>query len=200
MHFKMRFVRVLSIVAGLSLFSAAALADGKEGDFNLGRSSSGQLKVEFAADLFPFALPLSPEPELSGWAFDDPGFFSIDFDEPAEDFFQLANGANISFEIISIDAGFKVWTTFLTLLPPLVAPGDQWNIGEVPFDTHPWWNIDPTDPGYDPLDTEWSVTFRLIDIGTTGYSPSEPITATFTPEPAGLGALALGLLLAARRR
>lgn len=194
-----KFVTICVIVSGLFAPSAAALAgDGhKEGDINIGVTSGGQILVEWGgADV---ELPELSGP-LFGYGLDEPGFFTIEADEPGKDLFVLGDGANIVLEVLSLDAALQGWRPGFA--GTFENPGDTWNIGLSPFDTHPFWHIDSTDPNFvsPPGQTEWSATFRLLDIGSTGYAPSEPITVTFTPEPGTLGLLALGAVAVIRRR
>lgn len=196
----MRQSYVIAVVGLVVVAMADPAFAHKEGDLNIGRSAAGQIRVEYAPDLFPFSLPPSPEPELTGFALDDPGFFSIDADEPDEDLYRLAAGAVIVMEIVSIDPALKAWTPFLTALPPIDDPGEQWTIGPVPFDEHAWWNIDTSDPDFDPDQTAWSATIVLKDIGPTGYADSDPVTLTFTPEPGSALLLGLGAAVVLRRR
>ena len=90
-------------------------------------------------------------PEVDGilvaWVGDEPGFNTLQEDEPDEGFFVLAAGANVVLEIVSISPGFNAH-------PPgfadvLDVPGGTWDLGAAPFDTHPEWHIDPADPGFD---------------------------------------------------
>ncbi len=190
-----------SIVSTCFLFAnTPAMAGDDHGhadDVVIGVSSTGQLVVEFAADgQFPLpAIGLL----LFGFGDDDPGFLSIDKDEPDEDIFMLGAGANIALEVIAFDDALKLWRPGFAGF--LTNPGDLWNIGAAPFDAHPYWHIDSTDAGFvaPPGQTRWSATFRLLDSGSTGYAPSDPITVTFTPEPGSLGLLAMGAFAILRR-
>ena len=117
-----------------------------------------------------FVLP-DVDGVLGGWAGDEPGFNTLEEDEPDEGFFAIAAGANVVLEIVSISPGFKAHTPgFADILDE---SGDTWDMGAAPFDTHPEWHIDPDDPGYDDHDEIWTVTVRLLDTGSTGYRPSD---------------------------
>ncbi len=191
-----RLVWMMALAAGAAA-SAAWAGDEHSGDFVVGVSGAGQLAVEGDFDeaflLPPIAFP------VSGWALDDPGFMSLDADEPDEDFFVLGAGANVVFEIVALDPAMKVWRP--AFLGVLDEAGEQWMLGES-FDLHPWWHIDSEDGGFNPLQTEWSVSFRMIDTGTTGYEASEVYTARFTnvPEPGALALVAMGTVALVRRR
>ncbi|RIK67684.1 MAG: hypothetical protein DCC65_06030 [Planctomycetota bacterium] len=194
---------VLSALAAASALSAPVSAglidarDGKEGDVNIGVDASGQLVIEFGGE--PVALP-AISGLLSGFGLDEPGFFALEEDEPDENIFVLGPGASIVLEVLSFDPALKAWTPgFADILDQ---PGDTWTIGAAPFDTHPFWHIDANDPTFiaPPGQSEWNATFRLLDTGTTGYLPSEPVTVTFTPEPGTLGLLIAAGLVGRRRR
>ena len=153
-----------------------------EGDIVVGRTGAGQLAVEFDAKP-PFALP-PVSGLLEGWLADHPGFMSLGKDEPKEDFFGLAAGANVVFELLSVDPAFQVWTPGFSAV--VNDPGETWKIGGAEFDAHATWHINSADPSFDPLRGVWEATFRLIDAGATGYAASEVITISFVavPEPA----------------
>lgn len=195
-----KFVCTCVIVSALFLPSAAALAGEhghKEGDINIGIDSGGQIVVEWSGELV--GLPELAGP-LFGFGLDEPGFFSIQEDEPDEDIFVLGAGANIVLEVLSFDDALQGWRPgFAGVFDDL---GETWDIGGAPFDTHPFWHIDATDPLFvaPPGQTEWTAVFRLLDTGSTGYAPSGPVTVTFTPEPGTLGLLALGAMALMRRR
>jgi hypothetical protein len=126
---------------------------------------------------------------------------SISADEPDEDFFQLAAGADIIFEIVSIAPAFKLYTPGFTVT--LDAAGETWDLGATPIHEHPTWHIDADDPNYVPGQTLWQVTFRLTDQGPTGYSPSPDYTVLFTnvqkamPATSTWGIVLAGLTIAA---
>ena len=134
-----------------------------------------RLAVEFDGDEV-FDLP-SVDGVLLGWAGDEPGFNTLVEDEPDEGFFAVAAGANVVLEIVSIEPGFKAHTPGFADI--LEVPGDTWDIGGAPFDTHPEWHIDPAAEGFDDAQETWSVTVRFLDTGTTSYLPSEPFTIQF---------------------
>lgn len=170
-----------------------------EGDFIVGVNGSGQLAMEADTDE-QFFLPAASG-LLNGWALDDPGFMALEEDEPAEDFYQLGAGAEVVLEVLAISPAFQAWTPgFINVLD---VSGDQWSIGGNSFDEHPTWHINSDSLAFDPSQTKWSITFRLIDLGSTGYSPSEPVTAVFTnvdpdqpiPTVSEWGLIIMGLLL-----
>ena len=78
---------------------------------------------------------------------------------------------------MSVSPGFKAHTPgFADILD---APGETWELGAAPFDTHPEWHIDSTDPAFDDNGETWSMVVRLQDIGSTGYATSEPFAIQF---------------------
>jgi hypothetical protein len=197
----MKAMSLLSLVS-ITLFATTAAPtwahDQHEGDVIVGRSASGQLKVE--ADIGLSLLGPVNSLFLKGWAATEPGMESLLADEPLEDFHMLAPGAQISLVGVSLDPAFKVHSPMLDYL--IAAPGDQMPLGDNELHEHPTWHIDSQDPGFNPLQTVWYGTFKLVDTGTTGYAASDPFTLTFTnvPAPATLGLLAIGAVAVMRRR
>lgn len=189
--------RLTSTIA-ITLFLASPALAQKAGDLNVGRTSAGQLAVAFD---FSQVLELPPIPAvLSGWGEAEPGFFSIDVDMPGDDFFMLDSGADIRFEVISFDPAFQGWTQGFAAT--FSNPGDQFVMGSPDFDEHPFWQINSDDPSFDPGQTVWMATGRVIDEGSTGYQPSEAFTLKFSPvpEPCTATLLLLGGVLVSRRR
>jgi hypothetical protein len=169
------------------------------GDVIIGRSSAGQLKIE--ADLDEPHLLDAVNGLLKGFAGEEPGFEALTADEPAEDFFMLAPGADIRLEGISLDAALKAHDHLNPLLV-IDSAGDQLTLGAFDLHNHVVWHADSLDPAFDPLATEWQGTFRLVDVGTTLYAPSDAFTIRFTnvPEPAAITLLAFGLSALMRRK
>ncbi|MEM1330592.1 MAG: hypothetical protein AAGG07_08535 [Planctomycetota bacterium] len=194
--------RSITTTLAVAAFAGSALAD-FETDFGVGRTMDGNLIVEFNFDNIE---EIQESPDLmafDGFFSDEPGFAGFDFDEPDEGIFALEAGAQIQFELVSADAGFRVYDpTFSTVLNP----GDTFNFDAVTststFDDHPWWTIERSDPGFDESIFSYDVTFRLLDVGSTGYGATDNITVTFTrvPTPASAAVLGLAGLAATRRR
>lgn len=188
----------LAVVASGAALVRAGDDHGHEGDFVVGRSDTGQILVEFDANE-PYELP-PVSGLLNGWALDDPGFMSLAEDEPDEGIFTLEPGASIALEVVAIDAALSAWTPGFA--DRLDAAGETWTIGGDEFDEHPTWHIDLDDPSFDPGQTSWSVTFRLLDQGATGYTASDDIAVSFVavPEPGALALMVLGSVAAGLRR
>jgi len=163
---------------------------GHEGDFAVAHTAAGQLTIDFD---FSERIELPPvDALLQGWAHDDPGFVTLDMDEPDEDVFGLDSGANVVLETVSIDPVLKIWNPDL-----LDAPGEQLILGSPEFHTHVIFHIDSTDAAFDPQTAEYQLSFRLLDNGTTGYATSQTFVASFVPvpEPTMLVLLTLGAAL-----
>lgn len=183
---------VLAVV-GLAWPAAAQHGD----DFVVGVSGTGVLTLEADLDEAFYLRPFNSG-GVVGWFGAEPGFASLDEDEPDEDFYTLAFGADVWFVLVAVDPAFKVYDPFFNLM----SPGDSFALGGHEFDEHPFWHIDSDDASFDPFQTEWHATFRLIDMGTTGYGVSEDYTAAFTnvPAPGAVALLAPAVAAALRRR
>lgn len=195
-----RNTRIIVALAATAIAFSSAPAWAHEGheDIIVGRTSGNQLTVEF--DGFGETHELAPVNGLfNGWAGDDPGFAHLEADEPVEDFYTLQSGADIYLEIVSIDTALRG----NPLTDDLDVAGEQALLGGYELHEHIDWLIDSDDAGFDPLQTQWDVSFKLVDMGaTTNYSDSDIYTLSFTnvPEPASVVLLAVGGLAAIRRR
>lgn len=189
--------RMMTGVLAVTFLACGASADPHEGDFVVGVSGAGVLKLEADPDE-AFFLPPFDSGGIVGWFGAEPGFASLEEDEPGEDFYTLGVGADVWFVLVAADPAFKIYDPFFNPM----SPGDSFAFGGHEFDEHPFWHIDSDDAAFDPMQTEWHVTFRLVDLGSTGYGVSEDYTATFTnvPTPGAGALLALGGTWGARRR
>jgi hypothetical protein len=203
-----------AIVFSVSLTTAAALADvthEHEGDFIVGVSSGGQLTFEFDEHILAgeesIELPPIDPPSpgvYEGWAADEPGFDHLHDAEPAEDFYPLGSGADV--HLVGVDLDLALYVRAASIGSPVaISPTPtlgSLQLGDEELHTHAIWHIDSLASGFDPYQTEWQGTFKLTDLGTTGYADSDPFTLTFTavPEPASFALLALGSLFVLRRR
>jgi len=166
------------------------------GDIIVGRSLLDVLAVEYDFDEPTVLAPVSGL--LAGWAGDEPGFDHLEANEPDEDFYSLAAGANIVFELVNIDQAL----VGNPLGSPLDAPGARFVLGDHELHQHIDWLIDSTDPAFNPVQTVWSLQFRLIDIGATGYGASDVYDWHFTnmPEPGSAGLMLAACAWAIRRK
>lgn len=178
------------------LATTTALADGEHEDITVGVTGGGQLAAHFEWDEV-HELPFVDD-VLHGWLGDDPGFVHLEEDEPGEDFYMLADGVDVYFEVVSFDAAFQAWGPGFT--GPYADPGDQVYLGDAELHDHLEWHINADDPAYDPGAAPWQAHFRLVDQGSTGYLPSETYTLSFVPEPASAALLLIGGLAIGRRR
>ena len=167
-------------------------------DFIIGRTDSGQLAAEFdTGDIHELPIVLTIPGD--GFGADEPGFTVLDEDEPDEDFFMLGASAEISVELVNMDADLQVLSEplFDTLL---ATPGDQWAmpVGNV-FDVHPFWFV--SDPDFSELGETFAFQFKLVD-GSGTYTDSPVYTTNFiaVPEPTSLALAVLGGVMVVRRR
>jgi len=190
-------MRTAAAIAAAALAASAAHADFAT-DFGVGVNSTGQLVVEFNfGSIEP--IPAATAPGFNGWVSDEPGFANFEVAEPEEDIFVMGSGADIFFELISTSGdGFEVYDPFFSAK---LENGDTFGFGGASFDDHPFWTVNADSPDFDPSVFSYDVTFRLIDLGSTGYAATEDITVTFTrvPTPAA-AALLLGAAPFVRRR
>lgn len=191
------FPKMMFLVSLIS--TQVAFAGIKKDDLNIGVTQQGRLAVAFSPDE---PIPLSPiNGFLSGWASDEPGFFSVAAALPPLNLSPLDSAAIIEMEVVRLDPAFQAWTPGFGEV--LQQPGDRWIIGAPPFDAHLFWHVDSTSMVFDPTGYIYTATFVLRDNGTTGYAASDPLTIAFTrvPEPAVLFLIGAGFIgiLGARR-
>lgn len=198
----MRFAIIASFGAVLAFLSSPALGgEEHDRDIRAGVFGSGQLAAIASSD--PFDLPpVDPGNPLGlhGWSEGEPGFAEVDPAELPPDVSVLGAGANIAVQVVALDPALAILDPGAGLTP--LAPGQNFVLGGPGFDTHPVWLIDSDSPGFNPAQTLWTGTFRLVDLGSTNYAASANFDLTFrpTPEPATAAILAVGLLAALRRR
>lgn len=185
----------MSLLVGVAIALATpafAQHDHDHEDLVVGQTGAGQLAIEFAH--FDETHVLPPVSGLvNGWCGDHPGFAHLHEDEPAEDFFTLPDGVEVTLEIVTIDAGL----TLNPLTDALDAPGETLVLGGDHLHTHVDFCIDESAT---PELQNYSVTFRLLDTGTTGLSASANYELSFVPEPTALSMLGVALLGFLRRR
>jgi hypothetical protein len=179
-------IRTLQFASGacLALVAAAgAFAQPHQGDVWLCVSAAGQLKYNplgFNPDdpltniiVLPTATGL-----LHGWSSNSPGFDDVEQDDPAHDAYTFANGGFIRLDVLALDPALLVWNTGFQMFPP----GTSAALGSTDGDvhTHLIWHIRSDTAAFDPNRTFWRGTFRLIDTGSTAYTPSAPFTLYFS--------------------
>ena len=180
------FLSVAALALIVAVVSTVGAGEGHKhaDDFVIGISSGGQLKFE--SELIEEEEIVSLEAVsgiINGWAGDDPGFMPLDKDEPKEDFFPMAIGAEIQLVVVSLDGALKAHTPgFADVLD---MPGDAWTIATVTtdppaFDDHPTWHVDSDDAALLDNQVIWSGTFKFVDVGTTGYTESDPFVLRFS--------------------
>lgn len=191
----------LTLVGTVSVVAPALAHDHQhEGDIIVGRMLGTPDRLAIEADLNePVLCEPSGYPGLNGWIKDDPGFEALMENEPDEGFYTLQPGAQVRLEIVGLDAGIRVWNPDFTQMADAV--GEWIDLGDHELHTHMIWHLDS-----DVLGTGWEgtlhATFKLVDVGSTGYAESETFAMTFTnvPEPATVVMLVLGGMLSLRRR
>ncbi len=191
-------IKSIMILTVLTLIASPVLADDHaHEDIVVGVSGTGQLKVEF--DHWDEAHELDyVDGVIEGYLGHAPGFGHLETPEPAEDFYPLADGVTVYFEIISFESAFQAWGAGMS--GPYSTPGDQLLLGDEMLHEHLHWHIDTTHPLYEEANMPFSAQFRLVDLGSTNYLPSETYELMFAPEPTTAVMLSLSLLALRRRR
>jgi len=187
---------LFAAVTAATWLQTPALAGIKHDDINVGVDpATGRLGLLWSGATVE--LPELSGPLLFGFGLDEPGVFTIE--NPFGGLEPLSPGAILQLEVIAFDDALRGWRPGFA--GTFENPGDTWDIGAAPVDVHPFWQINALDSGYvpPPGQTEWNATFRILDIGSTGYLPSDPLTVTFSPEPGSVALLAFGGVLVASR-
>jgi hypothetical protein len=127
--------------AAVAAMACACSAQHEHDDLVVGVTGGGVLSVEGDFDEAHYLPPFS-DGGINGWFSDDPGFESLEEDEPDEDFYMLESGADVYFELIAVDPAFKMYDPSFTLL----VAGDTFAFGGHEFHEHPFWHIDSDDP------------------------------------------------------
>jgi hypothetical protein len=190
----------LVLISTLLAFTPSVLAHAD--DFEIGLNpTTNRIQVAYDPGLFPWQLPLSEWPDAVGFALDDPGFVSLEAEEAVPGVFEELNpGAITALKVLLVSSPeMKAWNPVGPGEPGFQIIGDSlWTIGAPHFDNHPVWHIDTAVPTYDSAHGPWGITFQLVDSAGI-HLASEPVTVSFTPEPASLGAAALSALAFSRR-
>lgn len=186
-------------VAFLAMSTVFATAGaGQELDVEVGIDAGGRLAVapfDFGTTILDPVDPGNPF-GLQGFAGENPGWAA---EGAPEGLNALEDGSNIAIEILSLSSALRMFDPDAGLAE--IHAGEQWVAGGPEFDAHPLWLIDNSDPAFNPNQGDWPCTFRLVDLGTTGYQPSEVYTLNFgIPEPGTALLLIPGMLLYSLRR
>ena len=112
-------------------------------------------------------------PIFWGWSDNSPGFDRITAAEPENDVYTLESGAEIWLEVVEMDMALRMIDGSFNIIQ---APEDETYLGDHTLHVHNTWNIDSTNPNYDPEYCVWMATFILKDKGSTNYAESEPFT------------------------
>ena len=97
----------LCILATAGLATSAAVAQHDHGgDYVVAVDASGMLAIEGDFDE-PREIPEFNQNGFNGWFGDDPGFASLEENEPDEGLFMLGDGAEIYFQLVSVDPAMK---------------------------------------------------------------------------------------------
>lgn len=192
-------ITALAIVASASMTNAQPHGHG--GDGIVGIDGTGRLALEMDLDeAFPFEEFFSGS-GLNGFISDAPGFAALEMDEPDEGFFVLGADADIHWKLIATSRPeMQVYNPFFDI--PSMSAGETFAFGAGnAFDTHPFWFLNTDLPSFDPLQSEWSVQFQLVDLGATGYADSDVFEIRFAiPAPASAALFGVAGAACARRR
>lgn len=194
-------MRFIIAAAGFAL-APAALAH--ETGFLVSRTETGALQVDF-----DFARPHHLHmgmTGLPGLATDELGFEEVidDINEPhpAPHRLPLAQGAKIQLIFTAFDPGAYAADPISPVV--LNSPGDSIDLGlgGSDFERPIILGVDPDAPGADPTMMIHTMSLFIRDLsGTHADSPVYTVRLeAMIPAPAGLPALAAGLLLVRRRR
>lgn len=175
---------VIALATACALATTMGPARAQHADWEIASTApgGGQLAVEYDFDT---VVGLDYDPTLSGllgasaYTSTDPGFDTIEADEPLEGLFRLPPGVTVTVEITAIDAG-KVAVFFPSPAPTLLdSVGDTYVLGTQdaapPNDIHHHGEmrlilaLPSTEPG------EGSFSFRLTT-STPGFTSSQTYT------------------------
>jgi hypothetical protein len=143
----------------------------------------------------PIDLPLQVGGPLDGlYAGQEPGWASIEMDDPANGLFTLLPGHQVSLQRLGGSAGFLMYDTAFN--PILENTGDIYT-----FASDAQGNLHEDLFFAAPAAGNYSLELRLIDLAGL-HSPSAPVMLSFTalPEPTSAALLVLGALTLLHRR
>lgn len=197
----MRKSALTAALLGSITTAAAAQPHGHGGDGVVGVDGSGKLAIEIDLDEAYIFEEIYSGFGLSGYIGDEPGFVSLDEDEPDEDFYTLGHDADLYFRLVGrSDPEIQVYNPFFDV--PGLADGESFSLGAGDhIHAHPFWFLNTNLPSFDPAKGEWSVQFQIVDLGATGYADSDVYEIRFAiPAPATAVLLGLGAVASGRRR
>jgi hypothetical protein len=178
----------------LSLSAAPWALAQHEGDVLVGHTAGGQLAIGgFPVEREIVLLPTVNGPLLFGWSDNEPGFDHVVTPDPPGDLFPLQSGAQIRLQVLAIDPAFRIIDEGFQVLD---APGESTLLGDSQLHAHLIWHINSQSVAFDRDQVIWQATLQLLDVGSTGYEPSEPFTMTFTNTPGVVPALGTWGLIA----
>ena len=168
------------VLAGIAASAVtAAIARAQHSDFVVARDAFNKLAVESPDSSLlngqrAIIVELVDAGPLAGYyASNQPGWESIEADEPDEGLFMLAAGHRIALRRVSWDAGFEMFETSFS--PILSADGSNYEFPHVtPGEFHEDLFFAMSDATFIAGD-EVTGQFRLVDLSGT-YSDSDPFT------------------------
>lgn len=194
-------ITAAAVLAGLGALSTTAQAHPY--GWRIGQDSSGELTVDFLWDVTHKRW--DARSGFEGVVDDNLNFEEWPVPNPAIDLNPIDPGAKIVIEVVSFDAGVKLWDPTDLGAGPISSAGEQYSIGTggTSFIRGALWQVDQTAPGFDAGKGVWEASFIFKDL-SGAHADSQTYTYLLEPAqvPAPAGALALGAVgaLAARRR
>jgi hypothetical protein len=178
--FQMRNKMPCHVAIILGIATSAAYGQ-HTGDVFVGRSAAGQLKASpvgsggYIPDQNIKLLP--PVSGLfNGWSDNNPGFDHIVTDQPDLDFYVLQSGTSVRLQVVQVDPAFQAISPSFVVIDD---PGESMLLGTNTLHNHPTYLINSDQAQFDPEKVLWRATFKLVDTGSTAYSPSDNFTFYF---------------------
>lgn len=167
----------------LGVLAPGALAQ-HAGDIDVARTQGGKLvidKWDEATDVILLDPVNNPILQIFGFASGNPGFdYLRQSEEVPPDLLALQSGTEIWLEVVSIHPAFRAIGPGGT--PILDQPGERVLLGGATLHEHLTWHANSQDPDYNPSETQWTATFKLVDEGSTAYADSDLFTLAFVSE------------------
>lgn len=192
---------MVSLVAGMILAIGSA-ARAQHTDFVVARDADGKLMLEVPDEglidgsKFIDLFPVTSGPLAGYWAANQPGWESIEEDEPDEGLFQLAEGHRVALRRVSWSTGLEMLDSAFGAI--LTGDNDDYEFPQGPpgeFHEDLWFALPDTFAAC----TRLSGQFMLVDLSGT-YDDSDPFTLRFRaqaeecPAVSVVGVAALALL------